>query len=1463
MPTWRPLRIKGSKLGLNTADRPEDLSPGEATVANNVEFSSDTVKKRGGFRTSLKGDLDAVVCGGVPSASLYVVGDEYWLNHWAAVTGTPSSFASDSMNYYERRDFYHARQGLIVIPEDDLSTMRLDVQSGDPDWAIEFPIWTDSLPRFIYSPLLTSTNDSTYIVVAAKSQNTGNSVDASTQWAVRIITSGDRYQVVLTLYEGSAHTAGTDFYYQSGAERGWVQPGRRMWFAWKYTDGGSPTITSYYWIEGATSVVSSTQAVTGTLRTNGVGGSTYPISIGRRLTMANKDSAARHEFGFNGVVGDLRFWDDTSSGTLTLPANFGTVTASPPATTDWYVESEIPNEQLTTDSSVEPSNIAQTTSLRAYWQFKPELVGTTSSGTAVSSEQGRFIRPRYRSTGATTPLAWLTGADGTWLPGSGALGDYGIGLTPAGPSGQLYAYGDALTQTMTSAVAVGDSIYRGGIRVPNGYAYIKKATSSATVGSYEWPGSFSVRVAVRLDALPSSTSTEAVIWEMAVARQGATVVQYAVRPVLQLLIVNVAGTWKFRWRIDSAGTTYTNVDSTTVPVEGSTYTLAATARWYGSTGTARKMAIYVNGSQESTSSTAGSKPAISQASAVDATSSNEDDEDGRDGCYPMSVGYTNETVSSAMNTPPNPYSFRFGANSTSGIGVAHLKRPYWAAHNNETKKDANSGVPYRGSKPFVGVIGSLQIWRDYELNESEARRFADRSPNAQEIAAYGQQLASSWDMDEGQGTLIYDRGYLKNHIPFNPLPTVQVQTGVFGRQARQPLLGIAQRRERQIRSGVPVREVYAIGTGTVHKMVADSGGDNYLTPIGRCRTPQEYDPTNVSLELPTWFSFSDQLYFCTGLGPVKRITNGKVLDAGLTPVYGEPGSDQTNLGWRELDRDGTLQLLGQDAASAAETVFVEGGKYGYTLTYYDPESGIESPPSRAMYLTAINSGTSAGNGLKSIGIINPPKSPQKNVTKYRVYRTVKDGSEFKFLDEFDVIHGWVDTHGDRDLGSPIDSQLNFPPPQNVRIGISFGARAIYAGVKEAPNTIYYSLLGSPGSVPPQYQITFPEQVTALLPYNDRVLVGTTNRWYALFDSGGDIAIDSADSPPIQYAVITEETGCLGHNACVMIPGVGWVFPGERGIYATNGSEFKYLSNKIEPYWRTINFNAGSRMVGVHNQRDNQYIMFHCLGTDTVARNTRAVVFDYTTGAFSTFSGLNVLNAGVIEDEDTGVDRVVVTDYLGNLWEFNPPDLAVTADGVAAAPYTGSVVSAKKDALGSGNYTRIQLSSSNQLPTDGSGLRGVMLYVHAAGVPWNTEGCRIVWNDANWVFVESANAKTSSPSGQSWKLGPIQAQWVSGKMDLGAPTLLKKAAKFQIEYGEAGGSQMGMAFTWDEQSAQTFSTLSPSRRFDTVSPILGRGRNCQVGVYDSLNYGGETNNPWELREIEWDFFVKGRSTFIGS
>ncbi len=1160
------------------------------------------------------------------------------------------------------------------------------------------------------------------------------------------------------------------------------------------------------------------------------------------------------ETGFLGCVSELRFWDDTADGPLSLPANWGSVTADPPASTDWYVEREIPEEQLTTDSGVESGNIVQSNDLKAYWQFKPSLIGTTPAGVAIADENHRLIRARYRSSGSTGGKAWLTGADATWVSGGTKLGNYALSFVPEGPSGQEYEYAEAVRQSSTQYYWYqGYNQFITGIRVPFSNSYLRHATNTSGSDAQEWPDAMSFRIAFRVDGLDGKVQTLLCI---CAARRGSTAGNYGVNPAIRIF-VNASDKLSFGV-VDGSGSETLLVSSTSI-VEGTEYVATCTARWWGSTD--RKLCLYLDGVQEDTDSTAGSKPWASETTGSDTTSPNTDGEDGRNNNFPMFIGCSANTTSAALSSSaPNPFTFRYGSQQDGVTAATPGDRLYWAAHNNETKMTPNSGIGLHGYLPLVGAIGSIQIWHK-EVNESEARRWVARGPTKQEIAADGRSMLSSWEMEEGSGTLVTDSGTLGNHLRINPYPTLKIQQGVLWRDEKPTVLSLASRREAEIVSSVNIRETYALSEGVVHKLHYDGG--YYLTPIGRCMTREMWKPSDKARTLPTWFEFGNQLFLCPGLGPVKRISNGKLLDAGLTPVFGDIGQDQTHLGWREFDRDGTFIVSRADAASSGETLFAEDARYGWAITFYDPESGVESAPSRLMFFTT--SSTGGTDGWKSALLGPLPKSPQKNVTKTRIYRTTQNGSEFKLVDEIDTAIFYLDTKTDSELEFALDSTLNFPPPMNANLGIAFGSRAFYSGVPEHPSVVYYSFQGDPGSCPPQYQIDMQEEVTALLPLNDRVLVGTRTRWYALFDTGGDIAINAPDQPPVQLATLTTEVGCLGHHGCVMVPGLGWIIPTGRGLYATDGSAFRYLSERVEDYWKTLNFNGGSRFVGISNKKSNQYLLFHSIADDEVDENNRALVWDYGNNAFSIYDSMNVVNATNVEDADNGVERMLILGNKGNVWEFDPPDATVNADGVSSSPYSGTVVSSKKDPLGSGKYTRVRLSSTNVLPTSGNGLRGVVVYFYAAnGTAWNSEPCQILWNDGQYVTIEATNATTTQlTSSYTWKLGPYKAQWVSGKMNLGAPTFLKKVAKVQLEYGEAGGTTFRVGATFDEQGEQAFTTVNPSRRFDTVAPILGRGRSIKLSLTDSTATGGETNNLWDVREIELDFFPKGRSTFVGS
>lgn len=1478
MPTYNPLVVEGHRFGLNTRSKPHQLAPGECVTADNVDFSQNSERKRSGTIPVMLGRVDNAIRGPAPGTSCYVHGSDHAIEHAAAIAEVRGSDSNPSAanilsTPHQRFDFHHHRQGCIVIADDDMNEIQsLEPKTGNPIWAVEFLLWTDNIP-FLKTDRVAATPAQLNFqqVIASASFLT------TQKWeliAIPDTTSVNRVALALVIYTGGNIANPNYFFYSQGNERAWLEPGKKTWisFIWDGVDH----IRTKYWKEGNTSVLDSDQVVPGPLLAAGNGGGVpCPIVIGRRSFLQNNDTGTRiREMGWNGCVSEIRFWDASITGG-NLPTRWGIVSADPPAANDWYVDRELEDFQFSTIDE----DTAASKDLKLVYQFKHDLVGTTNAGVPVPDEQTRFIRARYRNPAAPAnkAAAWLTGADATWIPGEGALGQFALGFCPGGVTdGFESVYLNGLKNDTTHYS--GYKTFIGGLRIPNGWAYLTQNQDPATATtSLAWPKGFSVRVTVRPQGLSLISSDQFVIWQVCAVRKGVPSGavgedDYSVVPVMELAIAVNGGDFRFRWTIVDASGSPTVLWSTNAVTVGQTYTLLTTTRWEQINGAdSRTTNLFIDGALDQTDTGASTPPFLSQATDSETTTipdTNDNDKDGRDFCYPMSLGFSSATAEFDVASPVAPWSTRFGSQSVQIGQTPFGSRCYWAFHNNKTQKGANDGVPYRGQDAFIGDIGDVQIWSTC-LSESEARSFVDRGPDAKEALKYGPRLLSNWKFDEGTGVLAKDSGTLRNHIRFNPYPLVSFQTGAIKRTTRPPVLGLWQLRSGSVNSSLaPKRNVYALAGGNVHQMKTDDNGEYYLESIGRCLTPELYNPTQFTQRLPTAFQFNEMLYICTGAGPVKRVTNGQLYDAGLTPPFGNIGDDQTNPGWRESDRDGTFNVYGQALFAADEGAFEQDGVTGWMMTYYDPTSGIESAPSRVMYFdttTADSIGTTTGWKRATLDMM--PHSPQPNATKVRIYRTTRNGLPLLFLAEVDSCRTFVDTRTDFELGSPCTSWLNYPPPQNARLGVAFGARVIYSGVPEDPGTIFFSLLGQPGAVPPQYRITVPDEVTALFPLNDRVLVCTRRAIYALFDTGGDISFQGLEQPPIQLSELRKDIGCLGHHTGQLVEGIGWVFLGERGLYATNGQEFRYLSERVEPLFRAMDLSRAHAFTSTLNKKRDQYILFYNDACISDGRCDRAVVWDWARGeggAFSTMSDIMAVSTAIVEDPDTGVDRIWLGDWSGQVFEFDPPDQDVNSGGVISGPTTGTVLATKLDVKGTGKYTRFYLTDAGGLPTDGAGLRGVRINLVNDGVPWNDIPMLVIANDGNVVEVESDNASVTDPTGFTWQLGAYGYDWKMGQMDFGNPGTMKVGSKAIIKYGIPGGTALTATAQWDANPIQEY-TMNPEHEIDPIAPIRGRGRKLQLGFTDKSYSApsGLANNPIEITAIEVDWRQRGRSTYIGS
>lgn len=1412
--TWHPFHITDDGLGLVTRQREDQVAPNVAVVSRNIDYSDRTIQKRPGFRRFLKGDLDAVLKGGAPGTSIVWHGDERKKSDPQALFYTAS----------ER----HWRQGVGVLPEFDITDLRLNVRPADNQWVLETCFHSDDIytgPHSAvggpgYTPSRTKTN--LPIVIASKGEGTAY------QWKVLIkpeatenLNATQPY-VVLRIRDNTAGTD-NDFYYNpAGSPGSFVTVGKRYWFAWKF-DGAN--IISYYWKEGDTFAASTTQAVPGALAANGVGAGTYAAIFGgvSRRAVATGPT----ERNFNGSTPEVRFWSSGAASAVSHPDWTNPATA-------YYFEKEIPADKINANGTWADANYNH---LILYLAF---------TGDQISSTDPRLLLPRAgKNSGGidfTKNKVWLTGADATWIAATDGASTRALTFCPAGASPRQGDYMRAIVPASGAA-----ELFGCGIRVPGGNRYWQKLQSATpAIGGQVYHYTFNDGLGVQVRYRPrglESGMVDQVLFELG-ALNGPS---FPTTSPFKVYVRNSGGNARiamtYQMTLTSTGlpTTQT-ITGTTNLVEGTWYTVTATVQYIAAaTDFFARVELYLDTNLEgsfdpnSVPDTV-KKPFASWDNNLDTTAPNRNDKDDRGEVMTASIGCSCD-------------SFLVGGSTTVGAIVGG-NRPAdsafypWGYQDNKCKFTADDGVFGRSKNLFIGDISRVAVFGRW-LSRTDVDRWSSRAPTPAEVATEGSALLSLWRMQEGKGGIVFDSGSLGNHLRIMPYPRARIRSGPIYRRNRSPITGAWEFRTRTPREGVSGRDIYALAGGSLLRTVKDGSGDRYLEPLANgilCeQRPQ-----------PTAFQFQDFTFICPGEGPVLRVSRSKVVPGGLSPVAG--GIQAFDLGFVEAERDGTFFVTDQFGAVA--TGPFEGAKtYQYLITYYDAENAIESAASRIRSFT-IEKAT-AGQTLTFMRLMSFPVPPDRAATHYRIYRTAADGDTFRFVDQIPVGSvSYDDRKADDELTGQFNAALNYPPPLNCRIGIATGSRAFYTGNDDQPGTFWWSKAGFPELVPPAYQATLTSsrsnRITGLSWQHDRILVFLQDATLVAYDVGGDAGIGQLVGSPIQFGVVREGIGCVEHHTIVDIPGIGAVFAGEKGVYVTDGSAFQCVSDEIQPTYELLDRTTYGKWHARHLRSRNLYLLF-CRTTDTslvkesiAGRNNFALAYNYVTGKWSTWTDIPAAWSTVIEDETDGLNRLIFSDYLGELFELAPDDDVVENDGVGAdlvtANLSGSVISTT-------SATKVQLFGSNTLPTDGDGLRGVLFQCNS-GAAGAIEYRRIIENDGQYVTLESALTNTPT-SANTWKLAAIASEWRGGMWDMGLPGDPKKISHAELNLGADGEGSFSAELRFMAEAlgvaGNIWSVPATSARY-RVGPKINRGERAQVRLYDDA-----PNNRWEVTDIEVGFW----------
>ena len=141
-------------------------------------------------------------------------------------------------------------------------------------------------------------------------------------------------------------------------------------------------------------------------------------------------------------------------------------------------------------------------------------------------------------------------------------------------------------------------------------------------------------------------------------------------------------------------------------------------------------------------------------------------------------------------------------------------------------------------------------------------------------------------------------------------------------------------------------------------------------------------------------------------------------------------------------------------------------------------------------------------------------------------------------------------------------------------------RAWYAGDPTYPQRIWYSRLAEPESVDVRtgtiagqkgdyFDTRDGEAITGLSVVSDQLVVFTAKSTYVI--QGFTDGADGLGEPDFTMVKVAPSIGCISHFAIVNVGGPSGgdmiFFPAQDGVWAYNGSSFKYMMNDIRSDWR--------------------------------------------------------------------------------------------------------------------------------------------------------------------------------------------------------------------------------------------------------------------------------------------------------
>ncbi|MEM4360490.1 MAG: hypothetical protein QXT45_08180 [Candidatus Bilamarchaeaceae archaeon] len=260
---------------------------------------------------------------------------------------------------------------------------------------------------------------------------------------------------------------------------------------------------------------------------------------------------------------------------------------------------------------------------------------------------------------------------------------------------------------------------------------------------------------------------------------------------------------------------------------------------------------------------------------------------------------------------------------------------------------------------------------------------------------------------------------------------------------------------------------------------------------------------------------------------------------------------------RPVKWNGTsVTAMGIDPPNTAPTASASGagnlnGTYTWKVTFVSPTMESNGSPA-SNQLTVSN---------QEVTLTNIPVSPDPQVTKRRIYRTLAGGTVYKFVGEINDNTTTTFVDNVADAGTGPDIPVDKDPPPRGRVIEVFKNRLWMAGVPGYPRRLFFSEYFEPEAWPPSYyvdmQIPQGDEITGLKVLGEVLVVYSRN-----------IPLIVIGETPFDFVVkrTFANVGAESNRSIVQVENTH-IFLNRFGVYAFDGAVARLLSDDILPTLR--------------------------------------------------------------------------------------------------------------------------------------------------------------------------------------------------------------------------------------------------------------------------------------------------------